>query len=89
MHPKTIVYGIEVGGVSKAYAKDVFEKGKRIEDVVNGTPVLISRLPSGRLFFRSKILGEKIIARRMFWFAWSAFYPNSLVYSRQSALNGR
>ena len=77
---KTVVYGIEVNAVSKAYPESVFERQKVIEDTVGGAPITLSKADFGEVKVTNKQTGEKIIPVRLFWFAWAAFHPNTELY---------
>lgn len=77
---KTVVYGLEVGGKSKAYPETVIEQKQTIEDSVGGIPVSIIRKESGEVEALNKQTNEKIIPIRLFWFAWAAFHPDTELY---------
>jgi hypothetical protein len=80
VHPKTIIYGIEVNGVYKAY-KDVDLKNKGfINDVVNKVNIKVTRSEEGFVKIINENNGEEIIKERDFWFAWYAFHPDTLLY---------
>lgn len=80
IHAKTVVFGIEVDGVYKAYQeKDLIEKGV-IEDVVNGVTVRVKRDDSGIVKINNINTGEEIVKERDFWFAWYAFHPETELY---------
>lgn len=80
IHPKTVIFGIEVEGVYKAYKEqDVIRKGT-FEDSVAGVPVRISRDTAGIVTFTNLDSGQEIVKERDFWFAWYAFHPDTLVY---------
>jgi len=55
LHPKSIVYGIELGGIAKAYPDDDLAKFIVTNDVVGSVPILVARNPetqTGRIFER-------------------------------------
>lgn len=80
IHPKTVIFGIEVEGVNKAYKEqDVIRRGT-FEDSVAGVPVRISRDGAGIVTFTDLESGREIVKERDFWFAWYAFHPDTLVY---------
>jgi len=80
IHPKTVIFGIEVEGVYKAYKEqDVIRKGA-FEDSVSGVRVRISRDEAGIVTFTDLDSGREIVKERDFWFAWYAFHPDTLVY---------
>ena len=80
IHPKTVIFGIEVGGVYKAYKEeDVMKKGT-FEDSVAGVAIRVNRDPAGIVSFTNMDSGKEIVKERDFWFAWYAFHPDTLVY---------
>jgi hypothetical protein len=82
IHPKTVIFGIEVNGVYKAYKEqDVVEKGT-FEDSVAGVPIRISRDAAGIVAFKNLDSNQEIVKERDFWFAWYAFHPDTLVYEQ-------
>jgi hypothetical protein len=82
IHPKTVIFGIEVEGVYKAYKEqDIIRKGS-FEDSVAGVPVRISLDSAGIVTFANLDLRREIVKERVFWFAWYAFHPDTLVYGR-------
>jgi len=83
IHPKTVIFGIEVKGVYKAYKEqDLTQKGT-FEDSVAGVTVRISRDAAGIVTFTELGSGREIVKERDFWFAWYAFHPDTLLYELQ------
>ncbi|MFQ5815392.1 MAG: DUF3179 domain-containing protein [Candidatus Hydrothermarchaeaceae archaeon] len=82
VHPKTVIFGIEVGGVYKAYKEDDLKELKTIEDTVNGVSVRVERDDVGVVRITDLETGEEIIKERDFWFAWYAFHPETQLYSK-------
>jgi hypothetical protein len=80
IHPKTVIFGIEVNGVYKAYKEeDVIRLGV-FEDTVEGVRIRIERKIDGTVTFRDLEAKREIVKERDFWFAWYAFHPDTLVY---------
>lgn len=80
VHPKTVVFGIEVENIYKAYREEgVIEAGK-IEDTIGNTTILITRDEAGIVEITDLDSGEEIVKERDFWFAWYAFHPDTLLY---------
>ncbi len=78
VHPKTVVFGVEVDGVFKAYREsDLIQKGK-VEDTVNGKKVVVRRDEAGVVIVM--VDGEEVVKERDFWFAWYAFHPETGLY---------
>ena len=82
IHPKTVIFGIEVNGVYKAYKEDDLKELKSIEDAVGGVKLELKREDTGIVRITNLETGEEIVAERGFWFAWYAFHPETELYSR-------
>lgn len=80
LHPKEVVYGIEVNGEYKAYPESAISGAGRIEDSVGGVEISIVEDGLGAVSFTRSENGEEIVKERDFWFAWAAFYPETLLY---------
>lgn len=79
---KTVVYGIELNGVSKAYPEGVFENQIIIRDTVAGIPLTLEKTRSGQIRVTNSQTQEEIIPIRLFWFAWAAFHPDTKLYTK-------
>ena len=80
IHPKTVVFGIEIDGVYAAYCEeDLIELGS-IEDRVNGVRIRISRNAAGIVSIVNLSTQEAIVKEREYWFAWVAFHPGTRLY---------
>ncbi|MBI2337567.1 metalloregulator ArsR/SmtB family transcription factor [Candidatus Daviesbacteria bacterium] len=77
---KTVVYGIEIDGNSKAYPESVFDEKKVIEDTVGNVAIRLERTQSGQIKVTNLQTNEEIIPIRLFWFAWAAFHPDTKLY---------
>lgn len=77
---KTVVYGIEINGLSKAYPESVFDKNKVIEDKIGDSSIRLERKDSGEVEVIDLVTNEEIIPIRLFWFAWAAFHPDTQLY---------
>ena len=80
IHPKTIVFGIEVDGKFKAYKEDDLKELRVIEDSINGINIKLERMSDGRVVIINKETGEEIIKEIDMWFAWYAFHPDTELY---------
>jgi hypothetical protein len=80
IHPKTIIFGIELDGVFKAYKEDDLKKTPVVEDVVNGVNVKIERDSVGIVKIINIDDGSEIVKERDMWFAWYAFHPETSLY---------
>ncbi len=80
VHPKTVVFGIEVDGVYKAYREDDLVELGSFTDVVAGRQVLVSRGRDGAVTFVDVESGERYVKERGFWFSWYAFHPDTGLY---------
>lgn len=77
---KTVVYGIEINGLSKAYQEGVFDEKLIIEDNIGDIPVRLEKKASGEIEVTNLQTNENIIPIRLFWFAWAAFHPDTELY---------
>jgi len=82
IHPKTVVFGIEVDGVHKAYREDDLKELGTIEDRVNGIDLRLVRDSSGVVKITDTGSGEEIVKERGFWFAWYAFHPETELFEK-------
>ncbi|MBI2008440.1 DUF3179 domain-containing protein [Candidatus Amesbacteria bacterium] len=77
---KTIVYGVEVDGFSKAYPEGVFDKNSTINDQIGSIALKLEKQTDGKITVTNETTGESVIPIRLFWFAWAAFHPNTELY---------
>ncbi len=83
IHPKTVIYGIEVNGVYKAYREDDLKELGTVEDTVAGVRLKVGRDDAGIVTITDLDTGEEIVAERGFWFAWYAFHPETGLYIKE------
>lgn len=77
---KTVVYGIEVNGASKAYPESAFDNQLTISDTVGSIAVLLEKTKDGKILITNQMTQEEIIPIRLFWFAWASFHPDTALY---------
>ena len=82
IHPKTVIFGIEVNGIYKAYKEDDLKELKTIEDTVGGVKIGLERDDAGIVKITNLETGEEIVKERDFWFAWYAFHPDTQLYGQ-------
>lgn len=80
IHPKTVIFGIEVNGNYKAYREEDLIKLGVIEDEIGGVKIKIERGNEGVVKIKNIETGEEIVKERDFWFAWYAFHPETKLY---------
>ena len=83
LHPKEVVFGIEINGKHKAYKEEDLKKFKMINDFFNGVNLTIERNDSGIVTIKNIKNNQSIIQKRAFWFAWFAFHPDTELYRIQ------
>jgi hypothetical protein len=83
VHPKAVIFGIEVNGQYKAYLEKDLKKLISIRDTVKGIPIRISRDEAGAVKVENLNNGEEIVKERMFFFAWYAFHPDMVLYEAE------
>ena len=79
-HPKEVVLGVQVGGVSRAYLGSVMTAaGGRIVDEVAGVKL--------RIEYDSEVANflwdapESVAVTDTYWFAWKAFHPDTEIWN--------
>ncbi len=78
--PMTVIFGVEIDGITTAYREeDLLEHGS-IEDRVNGVRIRISRDASGVVRVLDLSTQEALVKERSFWFSWVAFHPDTHLY---------
>jgi hypothetical protein len=80
IHPKTVIFGIEIDGMYKAYLEDDLKRYGTIEDTVRGVRLRVTRDAAGIVRFINLANGAEIVKERDFWFVWYAFHPGTEVY---------
>jgi hypothetical protein len=80
VHPKTVIFGIEVDGAHKAYREDDLKELGTIEDELNGKRLRVTRDEAGVVKIINLDSGDEIVKERDFWFAWYAFHPDTQLY---------
>jgi hypothetical protein len=81
VHPKTVIFGIEVNGVYKAYKEADLVATPQISDTVGGVEISLERDGAGIITIKDAD-GKEIVKERDFWFAWYAFHPSTELYNR-------
>ena len=86
-HPKEVVVGLEHDGVYKAYPFIELNKlGKpRFTDRVNGREFHFEWDGDNRAVTITDRDGREVAAIQGFWFAWFAFYPETLVFKAEES----
>jgi hypothetical protein len=82
IHPKTVIFGIKVNGIYKAYLEDDLIENGTILDMVEGVTIRVERDQAGIVTVTNQDSQEEIVKERDFWFAWYAFHPDTEVYGR-------
>ena len=80
VHPKTVVFGIEVNGAYQAYKEEDLIGVGTVTDVVGGVNIKVERDAVGIVKVTNVDTGEEIVKERDFWFAWYAFHPDTILY---------
>lgn len=81
-HPKEVVIGVTIKGVSKAYPFiELGKVGELIRDKVGGQELLVYFDAKSRTARVEDRLGNLIYSLTAYWFAWYAFHPDTEVFS--------
>lgn len=86
LHPKTRVFGLALGGESRAYPFAAFpESGRyRLEDHLGGAEVKLV-VDADAESARAYRGGEEIAGLTSYWFAWFTFHPETALYDGEPA----
>ena len=77
---KSWVIGVMVNGISKAYSIDKLEKETMIKDTISGINIRVSYDKEKKQHIVIDNKGEQIPSVLVYWFAWQAFYPKTLLW---------
>ena len=80
IHPKTVVFGVEINDTFKAYREDDLVELGEIRDNVAGKDIIVKKDESGIVTIIDLDTNEEIVKERGFWFAWYAFHPETGLY---------
>ena len=81
-HAKEFVIGIAVDGAVKAYPFSELARAQTpFQDTLGGQPVTIEYDDEHRTGRVLDTTGQELPSVMAYWFAWSAFYPDTAVYS--------
>lgn len=78
IHPKEVVYGIELEDVYKAYKLEDIKNEGKIADEVNNMEITVDYNNGDIQVVDNQ--GRNLIPTRAFWFAWKAFHPQTELY---------
>ena len=79
IHPKTVVYGVEINQSFKAYPEEKIKEENEIEDVIGGVKIKIV-YNNGDITVENLDTNEELPATRLFWFAWKAFHQETELF---------
>lgn len=79
LHPKQIVWGIEINGKFKAYDDKKLSEIAILNDTFNGVKLNITRNKEGQIRI-TKEDSSQVIAERSMWFAWVSFHKDTELY---------
>lgn len=74
LHPKTVVYAIELGPDSHAVTERALKAGP-VKTSIGSVPVQWIRRADGTVGVTRTDTGEALVPTRLFWFAWFTFHP--------------
>jgi len=76
IHPKMVVFGMQIDGASLAVTDEYLRANPRIETALAGETLLIERAADG-MVNAHRADGSVVPAIRLFWFAWASFHPQT------------
>jgi hypothetical protein len=75
LHPKKVIYGMEIGDRAIAIDSEWLVKEGRFSDEYEGKKLVLSLKQGGEI--EASLDGEQITIHRMYWFAWYSFHPKT------------
>ena len=78
LHPKRVIYGLEIDGQPVAYDQEMLKAKGQINDQVGDQQLTISYQADGSVQVTGSD-GKQWSSHRMFWFAWYTFNPTTLL----------
>lgn len=76
IHPKMVVFGMQIGDASLAVTEEYLRANPHIETTLAGEKLVIERAADG-MVNASRADGSVVPAIRLFWFAWASFHPKT------------
>ncbi|MEM9301143.1 MAG: DUF3179 domain-containing protein [Pseudomonadota bacterium] len=83
IHPKTYVYGAEIGAVSAAVIAGTLDEDRSVAVTIAGRGAEFVMAPGGLVELRFIGTGEVHTAHRVFWFAWANFHPDTALVGQR------
>ena len=75
LHPKRVIYGMEIGDRAIAVDSEWLVKEGRFSDEYEGKSLILTLKQGGEI--EALLDGEQITIHRMYWFAWYSFHTNT------------
>lgn len=76
VHPKSVVYGFEIGPHSLAVMESSLEESSTLDTMLGEYELRIERLDDGSVVATDES-GKQFDPIRLFWFAWYSFHPDT------------
>src|SRR3546814_20480315 len=76
IHPKMVVFGMQIGDASLAVTDEYLRANPHFETELAGEKLMIERAADG-MVNASRADGSVVPAIRLFWFAWASFHPKT------------
>ena len=85
-HPKEQILGLELNGIHKAYPFSELKKQERpsFADQLGDSKVVIHWNVEARSAHVTDGDGKLLVSTTGYWFAWYAFFPETLVYKHST-----
>ena len=89
-HPKERVLGIVLDGKAKAYPfVELAKSSAEVPDTLAGRAIRIRYSPEHQSAEAFDTKGQPLVATTLFWFAWAAFHPDTVLYRAPRAKTGK
>ncbi|MEJ2152433.1 MAG: DUF3179 domain-containing protein [Gemmatimonadota bacterium] len=85
LQAKSVVLGITQGESAAAFPlKRLFDQPRPVREVVGGEELFVYYIPETETVFATTLEGDLVPATLAYWFAWSAFHPETAVWEPKS-----
>lgn len=77
IHPKSVVFGFDLGGQQIAFAESLVQKSSPIKHEFQGQTYDVVHAGDGAVTLTNRESGEEYFPVRLYWFAWYTFHPDT------------
>ncbi|MBI2574749.1 DUF3179 domain-containing protein [Candidatus Woesearchaeota archaeon] len=81
LSPKTLIYGISIGGKFKAYDYTTLKEKRQLEDTLNGHKLKFTVTETEEVSVYDETAKKRIVGFNAFWFSWVTHHPEAEVWT--------